>query len=164
MSMYLRLFRRLLARVSAPTVTAIPSLPRHGWQRLQDVDPVQFAAVYQSGHRLTECQSLYPTLVRYTQVLEQATLILRDGGSLNPHLYNPTPVTLPVWRLFLDERGDYGSPVQTFATWQSAALAFLTQYAQIDAAVGSPMEYNLRILDQVLNNTVSLTQLFADWR
>lgn len=137
------------------------TLPDHGLEQLRRIDPWDFMAVYQPEHRLTRCSVLYPSIVQYTQHLEQAAAALFRNEAIMGVRYNPMPTELPLWSFFLNDQGGYTDPVAAVERWQLAAIAFLVAYRDADAPYGSPSAYRLSLLEQLLNNTVSLAELFA---
>ena len=137
------------------------TLPDHGIEQLRRIDPWVFMAVYQPEHRLSRCSVLYPSIVQYTQHLEQAYEALLHDTAVVGVRYNPVPTELALWSFFLNDQGGYTDPVAAVEQWRSSAMAFLVAYRDSDAPYGSPSAYRLSLLEQLLNNTVSLAELFA---
>ncbi|MGI9214026.1 MAG: hypothetical protein ACR2HF_16275 [Methylococcaceae bacterium] len=118
-------------------------------------------AVYQPQYRLTRCSVLYPSIAQYTQHLDQAYEALIRNDAVVGVRYNPVPTELALWSFFLNDQGSYTDPVAAVERWRSAAVTFLVTYRDTDAPYGSPSAYRLSLLEQLLNNTVSLAELFA---
>jgi hypothetical protein len=89
-----------------------------------------------------------------------ATIALSDDSGIMPHVYNNPLQSIALWEFFLDAHGQYIDPVVAAQEWQAAATAFIVQYRDCEATIGSRQAHTLQVLDVLLNNTVSLLALF----